>query len=128
MDFTAIKYSGQGSFKVKKGTIDKLFFFTENDRHLPIPSVNDPLHFFLNTYLHTLIKFIYSCVQIFYLRLQPFCFYFIVQVVQFTLEALLFYEFYVVQSSYNVLFGKKTCVLHVSFIIIPFVIVVRYVF
>ena len=25
-DFTAIKYSGQGSFKVKKGTIDKLLF------------------------------------------------------------------------------------------------------
>ena len=27
MDFTAIKYSGQGSFKVKKGTIDKLLFY-----------------------------------------------------------------------------------------------------
>ena len=26
MDITAIKYSGQGSFKVKKGTIDKLLF------------------------------------------------------------------------------------------------------
>ena len=26
MDFTAIKYSGHGSFKVKKGTIDKLLF------------------------------------------------------------------------------------------------------
>ena len=26
MDFTAIKYSGQGSFKVNKGTIDKLLF------------------------------------------------------------------------------------------------------
>ena len=26
MDFTAIKYSGQGSFTVKKGTIDKLLF------------------------------------------------------------------------------------------------------
>ena len=26
MDFTAIKYSGQGSFKVKKGTIDNLLF------------------------------------------------------------------------------------------------------
>ena len=26
MDFTVIKYSGQGSFKVKKGTIDKLLF------------------------------------------------------------------------------------------------------
>ena len=26
MDFTAIKYSGQGSFMVKKGTIDKLLF------------------------------------------------------------------------------------------------------
>ena len=25
-DFRAIKYSGQGSFKVKKGTIDKLLF------------------------------------------------------------------------------------------------------
>ena len=25
-DFTAIKYSGQGSFKVKKRTIDKLLF------------------------------------------------------------------------------------------------------
>ena len=25
-DFTAIKYSGQGSFRVKKGTIDKLLF------------------------------------------------------------------------------------------------------
>ena len=42
-DFTAIKYSGQGSFKVKKRTIDKLFIFTENHRHLPIASVNDPL-------------------------------------------------------------------------------------
>ena len=29
-DFTAIKHSGQGSFKVKKRTIDKLLFFTEN--------------------------------------------------------------------------------------------------
>ena len=44
-DFTAIKYSGQGSFKGKKGTIDKLFF-TENHRHLPIASVNDPLTYF----------------------------------------------------------------------------------
>ena len=26
MGFTAIKYSGQGSFKIKKGTIDKLLF------------------------------------------------------------------------------------------------------
>ena len=26
MDFTAIKYSGQGSFMVKKGAIDKLSF------------------------------------------------------------------------------------------------------
>ena len=43
MDFTVIKYSGQGSFKVKKGTIDKLLFFTENHKHLPITSVNDPL-------------------------------------------------------------------------------------
>ena len=42
-DFTAIKYSDQGSFKVKKGTIDNFFFFTENHRHLPIASVNDPL-------------------------------------------------------------------------------------
>ena len=42
MDFTAIKYAGQGSFKVKKGTIDKLLFFTENHRHLPKASVNDP--------------------------------------------------------------------------------------
>ena len=25
-DFTAIKYSGQSSFKAKKGTIDKLLF------------------------------------------------------------------------------------------------------
>ena len=25
-DFAAIKYTGQGSFKVKKGTIDKLLF------------------------------------------------------------------------------------------------------
>ena len=31
----------QGSFKVKKGTINRLFF-TENHRHLPIASVNDP--------------------------------------------------------------------------------------
>ena len=42
-DFTAIKHSGQGSFKVKKRTIDKLLFFTENHRHLPIACVNDPL-------------------------------------------------------------------------------------
>ena len=26
MDFTAIKYSGQGSFTMKKGTVDKLSF------------------------------------------------------------------------------------------------------
>ena len=26
MDLAAMKYSGQGSFKVKKGTIDKLLF------------------------------------------------------------------------------------------------------
>ena len=26
MDFTAIKYSGQGSFTVKKGTIGKILF------------------------------------------------------------------------------------------------------
>ena len=38
-----MKYSGQGSFKVKKGTSDKRFF-TENHRHLPIASVNDPLN------------------------------------------------------------------------------------
>ena len=43
MEITAIKYPGQGGFKVKKGTIDKLSFFTENNRHLPIASVNDPL-------------------------------------------------------------------------------------
>ena len=42
MDFTAIKYSGQGSFKMKKGTIDT-FIFTESHRDLPIASVNDPL-------------------------------------------------------------------------------------
>ena len=34
MDITDIKYSGQSSFKVKKGTIDKL---------LSIASFNDPL-------------------------------------------------------------------------------------
>ena len=34
MDFTAPKYSGQGSFTVKKGAIDKRLF-------LPIASVND---------------------------------------------------------------------------------------
>ena len=27
MDFTAIKYSGHGSFTVKKGKIDKLLFY-----------------------------------------------------------------------------------------------------
>ena len=43
MDFTAINYSGQGSSEVKKGTIDKLLFFTENHWHLLIASVNDPL-------------------------------------------------------------------------------------
>ena len=42
MDFTAIKYSGQGSFNVTKEAIDKLIF-TENHRHLPMASVNDPL-------------------------------------------------------------------------------------
>ena len=42
MDFTFIKYSGQGSFKAKKGTIDKLIL-TEIHRHLPIASINDPL-------------------------------------------------------------------------------------
>ena len=26
MDFTVVKFYGQGSFKVKKGTIDKLLF------------------------------------------------------------------------------------------------------
>ena len=41
--FARVKYSGQGSYKVKKGTIDKTFIFTENHRHLPIASVNDPL-------------------------------------------------------------------------------------
>ena len=29
MDFTVIKYSGQGNFKVKKGTIDKLLFLVK---------------------------------------------------------------------------------------------------
>ena len=48
-DFTAIKYSGQGSFKVKKRTIDKLLFSLKtigialHRLHLPIASVNDPL-------------------------------------------------------------------------------------
>ena len=28
-DFTAIKYSGEGSFIVKKGTIDKLLFLLQ---------------------------------------------------------------------------------------------------
>ena len=32
-DFTAIKYSGQGSFKVKKGTIDKLLFLLKTIGH-----------------------------------------------------------------------------------------------
>ena len=44
MDFIVIKYSGQGSFKVKKGTVLQSFIYTENHRHLPIASVNDPLH------------------------------------------------------------------------------------
>ena len=30
MDFTAIKYSGQGIFEVKNGTIDKLLFLLKN--------------------------------------------------------------------------------------------------
>ena len=42
MDFTAIKYSGQGSFKVKKWTIDKLLFLLKTIGILPIASVNDP--------------------------------------------------------------------------------------
>ena len=42
MDFTAIKYSGQGSFRVKKETIGELLFLLKNHRHLPIASVNDP--------------------------------------------------------------------------------------
>ena len=46
MDFTAIKYSGQGSFKVKKGTIDKLLFLLKT-----IASVNDTL-----SYLHVGVK------------------------------------------------------------------------
>ena len=58
-------------------------------------------------------------MQIFYLRIQKFCFYFIVQAVQFT-KRYCFTNFYVVQSLYNVSFDK-TCVLHFSFIIIPFV-------
>ena len=62
-------------------------------------------------------------MQIFYLRLQKFCFYFIVQAVQFT-KHYCFTNFYVVQSLYNVSFDK-TCVLHFSFIIIPFVTVIR---
>ena len=37
-DFTAIKYSGQGNFKVKKGTIDTLLLLLKT-----IASVNDPL-------------------------------------------------------------------------------------
>ena len=41
MLFTATKYSGQGSFTVKMGTIGNLLFFPENHRHLPIASVND---------------------------------------------------------------------------------------
>ena len=51
MDFTVIKYSGQGSITVKKRTIDKLIFFTESHRHLPIASVNDPLHLNIVNYL-----------------------------------------------------------------------------
>ena len=43
MGFTAIKYSGQGSFTMKKGTIDKLLFLLKT-RHLPIASVNDPFY------------------------------------------------------------------------------------
>ena len=37
MDFTAIKYSGQGSFTMKKGTIEKLLFLLKT-----IASVNGP--------------------------------------------------------------------------------------
>ena len=48
MDFTVIKYSGQGSFKVKKATIDNFLFFTGNHRHLPIESVNDPLSYMIH--------------------------------------------------------------------------------
>ena len=57
-DITAIKYSGQGSFKVNKGAIDNFFFiFTENHRHLPIASVNDPLSdcSSLNPHLRTVL-------------------------------------------------------------------------
>ena len=39
-NFTAIKYSGPGSFKVKKGTFDKLLFLLKT---IGIASVNDPL-------------------------------------------------------------------------------------
>ena len=55
-------------------------------------------------------------------------YYFIVQVVQFT-KHYCFTNFYVVQSLYNVSFEKTNkLVLLFSFIIIPFVTVVRYVF
>ena len=42
MDFTAIKYSVQGSFKVKKRTIDKLLYLLKTIG-IPKASENDPL-------------------------------------------------------------------------------------
>ena len=50
MDFTVIKYSGQGSFTVKKGTIDKLLFLLKT-----IASVNDPFPDFSLTGEHPVV-------------------------------------------------------------------------
>ena len=45
MDFTAIKGTGQGSFMVKKGAINKLLFLLKTiGIYLPIASVNDPFN------------------------------------------------------------------------------------
>ena len=42
--FHIVLKSYQASLTVQKGTIDKLLFFTENYRHLPMACVNDPLN------------------------------------------------------------------------------------
>ena len=57
MDFTAIKYSGKGSFRVKEGTIDKLLFLPKTigiytQQVLIILTWNGPLMQMMPLHLH----------------------------------------------------------------------------
>ena len=70
-DFTAIKYSGQGSFRVKKWMIDKLLFLLKTIGIMQVPMI-------LSVYLYKYTEPKKKCNSKFELKLQSnlrSCFY-----------------------------------------------------